>query len=169
MAAGKMGFLPLTPSSSWKVEAPFLLAGNDGDSDVTVYSSHETAHFGEKGGESSSINPPSCSQEQSPAEWSPAPAGEALGTSALTSGHPFQVFPSLQSLANTYLLATEQPWSTSGHTEEKKAAPTLLLCPPRITGGHGKLRAVGQATQISCSNFSCHEGQWPLFSLLPLH
>lgn len=34
-------------------------------------------------------------------------------------------------LANTYLLVTEQPWSTFGHTEEKKAAPALLLCHPR--------------------------------------
>ena len=46
-------------------------------------------------------------------------------------------------LANTYLLVTGQPWWTFGHTEEKKAAPALLLYHPRKTGGQSKLTTTG--------------------------
>lgn len=77
------------------------------------------------------------------AEWSQVLAKESCGASELTSRHPSLVFLSISGLANTYLLATGQPWWTSDHTKEKKADPALLLYRPRKTGGQSKLRTEG--------------------------
>lgn len=90
------------------------------------------------------------------------PAKESLGASDLTSRHPSLFFLSIQRAVDTYPLATEQPSLTFDHTEEKKAAPVLLLCHPRKTGGHSKLRSTGKVAQILSSNFNCHKGHWSL-------
>lgn len=144
-----MGFLPLSLVIALVLRSRFPLAGNDGDSRCHCLISPRTSYtpvrrMGELFHQPNQRKPWA---EPSRREPGSQPKNHCEHLSLLPDTPLWCLFPT-KGLASTYLLATGQPWSTFGHTEERKAAPALLLYHPRKKRGHCKLRTVGWTTRF---------------------
>lgn len=126
-----MGFPPLILVIALVLRSLFLLAGNDGDSRVSLSNlPGNQLHSREKDGESCSISPTSQSHEHSKQNGARFPAEESLGASELTSRHSFLVSHSIQRIGKHVPTCD---WATMvdfrSHRGEKGSPSSASLSP----------------------------------------